>query len=73
MQNWKTTVAGILVAVGYALQNYAGANTWQGYATALAIAVLGAVAKDFDVHSTATQVAVSTKQADAAIVNAINK
>ena len=72
MNNWKTTLAGLLVAIGYALQNYNGANSWQGYATALAFAALGALAKDFDTHSTHTQVQTATNQAQAAAIDAAN-
>ena len=73
MQNWKTTVAGLLTALIMAAANYSGPNTWQGYLACLGPVALGVLAKDFDVHSTQTQVTVATKQANDASIAAINK
>ena len=71
--NWKTTLAGLISAMAMAAANYSGPNTWQGYVACLVPAILGALAKDFDTHSTATQVQVATVQAnDAANIAAIN-
>jgi hypothetical protein len=55
MKNWKTTLCGAAIAALMALSNYNGANTWQGYAQALGVAALGALAKDFDQHSTVAE------------------
>lgn len=46
MQNWRTTACGAAIAIVTAIQNYNGQNTWQGYATAAGIALLGYLAKD---------------------------
>jgi hypothetical protein len=73
MQNWKTTVAGLLTALIMAAANYSGPNTWQGYLACLGPVALGVLAKDFDTHSTQTQVSVATKQANDASIAAINK
>jgi hypothetical protein len=72
MQNWKTTVAGLLTALIMAAANYSGPNTWQGYLACLGPIALGVLAKDFDTHSTQTQVSVATKQANDASIAAIN-
>ena len=73
MQNWKTTVAGLLTALIMAAANYSGPNTWQGYLACLGPVALGVLAKDFDTNSTQTQVSVATKQANDASIAAINK
>ena len=73
MNNWKTTAAGILAAVAMAWGNYAGANTWQGYVSCLGPVILGALAKDWNTHSTVTQVQTATVQADDDILAAVNK
>ena len=52
MLNWKTTSIGLAIAILVAIQNYAGANTWQGYLHAALVAALGFVAKDFNVTGT---------------------
>ena len=72
MQNWKTTVAGLLTALIMAAANYSGPNTWQGYVACLGPVVLGVLAKDFDTHSTQTQVQTATNQAQAAAIDAAN-
>jgi hypothetical protein len=61
MQNWKTTVFGALAAVFFALQNYQGANTWLGYAGAIAVVLVGVLAKDFDVKLSPDEIAAVTK------------
>ncbi len=48
MKNWRTTVCGLALAVVAAVQNYNGANTWQGWLGVILIAALGALAKDFN-------------------------
>jgi hypothetical protein len=60
MKNWKTTLAGVVGALAMALANYTGPNTWQGYVASLFPVVLGALAKDFDTHSTQAQVQTAT-------------
>lgn len=70
MNNWKTTAAGLVAAIAYALANYTGRNDWQGYVGAAAIAAMGFLAKDFDTHSTSVQVATATSQASAAATDA---
>ena len=72
MKNWKTTLAGLIGALAFALQNYNGANTWQGYLGAFAVAAAGFLAKDFDTHSTETQVQTATAVAQADAVAAAN-
>jgi hypothetical protein len=47
--SWKTTAIGVVLAILEALQNYQGANTWQGYALAIGLAGMGVLAKDFNV------------------------
>lgn len=46
MKNWRTTVCGVVIAAATAIANYNGANNWQGYATAVGVALLGYLAKD---------------------------
>jgi hypothetical protein len=72
MNNWKTTLAGVIGALAMALANYSGANTWQGYVACLVPVVLGALAKDFNTHSTVTQVQTATNQAKAEAIAAAN-
>jgi len=67
MQNWKTTLAGLIGTLAMAAANYSGPNTWQGYVACLVPVALGFLAKDYNTHSTETQVIVATKQADAKI------
>jgi hypothetical protein len=71
--NWKTTFAGLIGAVAMAAANYSGPNTWQGYVACLVPVILGALAKDFDTHSTQAQVQVATNQAQDAAIAAANK
>lgn len=73
MKNWKTTTAGLLVAVAYGLQNYSGANTWQGYAVCFFLAAGGFFSKDYNMHSTVEQTQTATTEAHAADLAAINK
>src|SRR5580698_8938159 len=42
MQNWKATLFGVLAGGLLAVGNYNGVNTLQGYAAAIAVALLGA-------------------------------
>lgn len=55
MQNWKTSLAGLIGTLAMAFANYSGQNTWQGYVTCLVPVALGVLAKDFDTHSTVAQ------------------
>jgi hypothetical protein len=48
MKSYKTTITGALVAGLYAFQNYNGNGGKIGYAIAVAIAIFGALSKDFD-------------------------
>lgn len=66
MQNWKTTVCGAAAAALLALGNYAGPNTWQGYVGAAVIALLGALAKDYNVKLTPDEIAAITKTINSA-------
>jgi hypothetical protein len=70
--NWKTSLAGIVCAVAYALANYTGRNDWQGYLGAAAIAALGVLSKDFDAHSTVAQTQTATKEENDALLAATN-
>ena len=72
MQNWKTTLAGLISALLMAAANYAGPKTWQGYVACLAPIALGFLAKDFDTHSTVAQTQTATNQAQAAAIDAAN-
>ena len=73
LTNWKTTLAGIGGAVLMAAANYSGPNTWQGYLACIFPVAVGALAKDFNTHSTAPQVAVATLEAKDAALAAVNK
>jgi hypothetical protein len=73
MRNWKTTLAGAVAAVAYALANYNGNNTWQGYVGATALAAFGFLSKDYDTHSTVAQTQTATIEAHAVELAAINK
>lgn len=73
MKNWKTTTAGLLVALAYGLQNYNGANTWQGYAVCFFLAAGGFFSKDYNTHSTEAQVQTATDDAKVATLAAVNK
>ena len=57
MQNWKTTLFGLIGGVALALANYSGANTWNGYLAAAAVAAIGILAKDFNVNLSADEIA----------------
>jgi hypothetical protein len=47
--NWKTTAAGIAAGVLVALNQVSGQHmTWKAWASALAIAAVGVLAKDHD-------------------------
>ena len=72
MENWKTSLIGAIGALLMAAANYSGPHTWQGYVVCLVPLALGLYAKDYDAHSTKTEVDVATKQADAAALNAAN-
>jgi len=63
MTNWKTSLAGLLCTLAMAIANYSGPNTWQGYVQSLVPVVLGFLAKDYDSHSTQTQVNTATDSA----------
>lgn len=73
MKNWKTTLAGLIGALAFALQNYNGANTWQGYLGAFAVAAAGFLAKDFDTRSTVEQTQTATIEAVDSAIAAVNK
>lgn len=49
MRNWKTTACGLVIALALAVQNYTGANTWQGWVGVLGAAALGFFSKDMNV------------------------
>jgi hypothetical protein len=73
MNNWKTTLAGLIGTLASAAANYSGPNTWQGYVASFAPLILGFLAKDFDTHSIVEQTQTATiKETDAAL-NAVNK
>lgn len=50
MKNWKTTLAGVIAAVGYALANL-DTFTWKTALVAAALAIWGAVSKDFNISN----------------------
>jgi hypothetical protein len=71
MNNWKTTLFGVIAAIATALSNYNGSNNWQGYVAAAAIAAFGFISKDFNTHSTVAQTQEATvKETDDAIAAA---
>lgn len=51
VRNWKTTLAGCIAAIAFAVQELlvSGRITTEGVIMAAAIAALGVLAKDFDV------------------------
>jgi hypothetical protein len=53
MKNWKTTLIGLAMA-GLEAAKAVQSNKWQDYASAILIAVLGFVAKDFNISGTAS-------------------
>jgi hypothetical protein len=72
VNNWKTTLFGVIAAAATALSNYSGANNWQGYMAAAAMAAFGFIAKDYNTHSTSAQVQTATKEATAAAIASAN-
>ena len=72
MNSWKTTLAGLIGALAMAAANYSGENTWQGYVACLVPVALGFLAKDYNTHSTATQVETATVKANTDALNAAN-
>jgi hypothetical protein len=70
--NWKTTVAGFVGGLLMGAANYSGERTWQGYVACLVPVALGILAKDFNTHSTETEVVVATVQANTAALDAAN-
>lgn len=73
MNNWKTTAVGCALAIFQALSTYQGSKSWWGYGIAVGLAAFGFLAKDFNTHSTETQVQVATVQANDAAIAAVNK
>lgn len=65
LTNWKTTLIGLVPLLLQSLVSSGVLNTSAapGWITSLVVAALGAVAKDFDVHSTTAQVQQATKVA----------
>jgi hypothetical protein len=61
VQNWKTTLAGLIGGLVMAWANYAGPNTWQGYLAALAPVAIGILAKDFNISLTPDEIGAITK------------
>ena len=72
MKNWKTTLAGLIGALAMAAANYSGVNTWQGYVACLVPVALGFLAKDYNTHSTETQVETATIKANTDAITAAN-
>lgn len=66
MENWKTTIGGVLVALGIAGANVAAVPEeyrWLfAVAGALGAVFLGGTAKDYNTHSTAPEVKKATEQ-----------
>jgi len=64
-ENWKTTLGGILSAVGLALvglETLPEKYKWVGpIMAAIGAALVGATAKDFNVHSTEGEIKASTE------------
>ncbi len=63
LQNWKTTIGGLMAAVGAALALAPLPDDWKWvpqFMTALGGALVGLAAKDSTTHSTAEQIAKST-------------
>ena len=72
MKNWKTSLIGAIGALLMAAANYSGERTWQGYVQCLVPLALGLFAKDFDTHSTETQVQTATTEAKVDALPALN-
>ena len=73
MNNWKTTAVGCGLAIFQALNTYQGSKSWWGYGIAVGLAAFGVLAKDFNTHSTQTQVNDATVEAhDAAQATALD-
>lgn len=63
MENWKTTVGGLLLAIGTASLGAPIPEKYRwipGVVSAIGGAMLGLVAKDFNTHSTADEVKTAT-------------
>ncbi len=63
MENWKTTLGGLLLAVGTAALGAPIPEKYRwapGVVSALGGALLGMTAKDYNVHSTAKEVQIAT-------------
>jgi hypothetical protein len=63
MENWKTTLGGLLLAVGTAALGAPIPEKWRwapGVVSAIGGALLGMTAKDFNVHSTQKEVQAAT-------------
>ena len=72
MRNCKTSLIGAIGGLLMAAENYSGPHTWQGYIACLVPVALGLYAKDFDTHSTETQVQTATAVAQADAIAAAN-
>jgi hypothetical protein len=63
MENWKTTLAGLLVALGQARSSMPPKYQWIFELAGVAGGVLiGMAAKDYDNHSTSNEVAKATAE-----------
>lgn len=63
MENWKTTLGGILLAIGTAALGAPIPETYRwipGVVSSIGGALLGLAAKDFNTHSTAEEVQKAT-------------
>ncbi|UWZ84641.1 hypothetical protein [Occallatibacter riparius] len=49
MQNWKTTIIGLAMGGLQAAATYQGSGGWKGYGIAIGIALIGILARDFNV------------------------
>lgn len=66
MQNWKTTAAGILAALGAALMLAPLPEKWRWvppFLSAFASGLIGVSAKDASTHSTQKEISAATKDA----------
>lgn len=74
LQNWKTTAAGILSALGAALMLAPLPEKYRwipAFLSALAAGLIGVTAKDYNVHSTEKEVIAATVQKETAKQEAI--
>lgn len=64
MTNWKTTLGGIIAAVGLACKHHPLTAPWSDFVTAIGVGILGLSARDFN-KSSEQSGATTTKESKA--------